>query len=290
MKKLFLLHTAVLIFATGSIQAQYQSTVQEGEFGVSVGAAHYFGDLNTRARVNRPKPALGVFFRKQFGNYTGLRVAAHYARLGYSDIYNTQNEYMLRRNLSFNTNIWELSLQGDFNFFKFVPGDPAFRFTPYITLGAGIFSYDPYAYYKGQKVFLRPLGTEGQGYQQYPDRKPYGSMAVCIPFGIGVKYNITNNMNLGFEVVYRFTNTDYLDDVSKTYVDPAIFPKNPVDGTPLLSELLQDRSSETGNGEPIGFVNGTARQRGYPKQKDQYVMAEVTLSFNLTSYRCPTAN
>lgn len=289
MKKLFLLHTAVLIFAAGSIQAQYQSTVQEGEFGVSVGAAHYFGDLNTRARVNRPKPALGIFFRKQFGNYTGLRVAAHYAQLGYSDIYNTKNDFMLRRNLSFNTNIWELSLQGDFNFFKFVPGDPAYRFTPYITLGAGIFSYDPYAYIKGEKVFLRPLGTEGQGYQQYPDRKPYGSMAFCIPFGIGVKYNVTDNMNLGFEVVYRFTNTDYLDDVSKTYVDPAIFPKNPVDGTPLLAEKLQDRSNETGNGEPIGFVNGTARQRGYPKQKDQYIMAEVTLSFNLTSYRCPTA-
>lgn len=289
MKKLFLLYTAVLIFAAGSIQAQYQSTVQEGEFGVSVGAAHYFGDLNTRARINRPKPALGLFFRKQFGNYTGLRVAAHYAQLGYSDIYNTKNEFMLRRNLSFNTNIWELSLQGDFNFFKFVPGDPAYRFTPYITLGAGVFSYDPYAYIKGEKVFLRPLGTEGQGYQQYPDRKPYGSMAFCIPFGLGVKYNIIDNMNLGFEVVYRFTNTDYLDDVSKTYVDPAIFPKNPVDGTPLLAELLQDRSNETGNGEPIGFVNGTARQRGYPKQKDQYIMAEVTLSFNLTSYRCPTA-
>ena len=29
-------------------------------------SAHYFGDLNTRARVNRPKPATTIFFRKTF--------------------------------------------------------------------------------------------------------------------------------------------------------------------------------------------------------------------------------
>ena len=258
---------------------------RKGEFGISAGAAHYFGDLNTRAGLNRPKPAVGVFFRKQFGNYVGLRVAAHYARLGYSDKYNS-NEFQQRRNLSFNTNIWELTLQGDFNFFKFIPGTEDFRFTPYVTLGAGVFSYDPYAYYQNQKVFLRPLGTEGQGYSQYPDRKPYSTMALCIPFGVGVKYNLNSRMNLGFEVVYRFTNTDYLDDVSTTFVDPSIFPKLP-DGSASIAELLNDRSYETG--EPIGFVNGSARSRGYPKQKDQYIMAEVTLSFNLTSYRCPTA-
>ncbi len=286
MRKFLLLFVVASISCAGA-QAQYQSTIQEGEFGISAGAAHYFGELNTRAGLNRPKPALGLFFRKQFGNYIGLRVAAHYAQLGYSDVYNTSNEFQQRRNLSFNSNIWELALQGDFNFYKFVPGDPYHSFTPYITLGAGIFSYDPYAYYQGQKIYLRPLGTEGQGYDQYPDRKPYGSMAFCVPFGVGVKYNLTERMNIGFEIVHRFTNTDYLDDVSKTFVDPSIFPRLP-DGTPSIAELMQDRSYETG--EPIGFVNGTARQRGYPKQKDQYVMAELTLSFNLTSYRCPTAD
>lgn len=112
-------------------------------------------------------------------------------------------------------------------------------------------------------------------------------MAFCVPFGVGIKYNLTPSVNIGFEIVHRFTNTDYLDDVSDTYVDPSIFPKLP-DGTASVAELLQDRSYETG--EPIGFVNGTARQRGYPKQKDQYVMAELTFSFNLTSYRCPRAD
>jgi hypothetical protein len=285
-KKYLLLFTIGMLVILNYVNAQYQSTVQEGEFGISAGAAHYFGDLNTRANINRPKPALGIFFRKQFGNYIALRVSAHYAQLGYSDIYST-NEFQKRRNLSFNTNIWELAVQGDFNFFKFVPGDPYNRFTPYITLGAGVFSYDPYAYLDGKQVFLRPLGTEGQGYSQYPDRKPYGTMAICVPFGVGVKYNLTERVNIGFEIVHRFTNTDYLDDVSSTFVDPSIFPTLP-NGSASVAQLLQDRSYETG--EPIGFVNGTARQRGYPKQKDQYLMAELTFSFNLTSYRCPRAD
>jgi hypothetical protein len=279
----FVILFGLLVLESRHASAQYESTVQEGEFGLSAGAAHYFGDLNTNARVNRPKLAVGAFFRKQFGNYIALRVGAHFAQLGYSDIYNKNNEYQQRRNLSFNTNIWELALQGDFNFFKFVPGDPYNRFTPYVTFGIGAFSYDPYAYYQGQKVFLRPLGTEGQGTAAYPDRKPYGTMALCFPFGVGVKYNWNDRTNIGFEIVYRFTNTDYLDDVSKTYVGADKFPPLP-NGDPSLGYLLQDRSYETG--DVIGIEG---RQRGYPKQKDQYVMAEITVSFNLTSYRCPSA-
>ncbi len=102
------------------VQAQADfGYVQQGEFGITAGAAHYFGDLNTRASINRPKPVVGLFFRKQFGNYVGLRIAAHYAQLGYSDTY-SKNEYQRARNLSFNSNIWELAVQGDFNFFKFI--------------------------------------------------------------------------------------------------------------------------------------------------------------------------
>src|SRR5580765_7735529 len=168
--------------------AQREAVVQEGEFGVGIGAGHYFGDLNTRAHINRPKIAASIFFRKNFGNYIALRVGASFAQLGYSDQYNTHNTYMYSRNLSFNSKVWELTLQGDFNFFRFMPGEPEYSFTPYITFGAGIFTYDPYAYLQGQKFFLRQLGTEGQGSSLYPDRKQYGSMAISVPFGAGFKY------------------------------------------------------------------------------------------------------
>lgn len=260
------------------------SIVQEGEFGIGIGAAHYFGDLNTKAHLNRPKPAATLFFRKNFGNYIALRVAGSFAQLGYSDIYNDHNEFMQRRNLSFNSNVWELALQGDFNFYRFMPGEADFSFTPYITLGAGIFNYDPYAYLNDEKYFLRPLGTEGQGNAAYPQRKPYSSMAVSIPFGVGLKYSLNERLNIGFEIVHRFTNTDYLDDVSTTFVESSVFPPNP-DGTPSPALLLSDRSYETG--PPIG---GKGIQRGNSQQKDQFATAIFYVSFNLQSYKCPTAN
>jgi hypothetical protein len=266
------------------VSAQREAVVQEGEFGVGIGAGHYFGDLNTRAHLNRPKIAATAFFRKNFGNYIALRVGASFAQLGYSDIYNTHNAYMQSRNLSFNSNVWELALQGDFNFFRFMPGEPGYNFTPYLTFGVGVFNYDPFAMLAGQKYFLRPLNTEGQGSASNPDRKPYGSMAFSIPIGVGFKYCINESINIGFEIVHRVTGTDYLDDVSTTYVDPSLFPPLP-DGSPSPAYLLHDRSYEIG--EPIGIVG---RQRGISTQKDQFATAIFYISFNLQSYKCPSAN
>ena len=279
MKKLILLLLIIFAFIDQGF-SQMNEYVQEGEFGITAGVAHYFGDLNNRSRINRPKMDIGGFVRKQFGNYTSVRLSGHFAKLGYSDIY-SNNEYDLRRNLSFNTNIFELALQGDFNFFKFNPTDPNYAFTPYATLGIGVFNYNPYAYYKNQKVYLRPLHTEGETF--YKGRKEYGSMAMCFPIGFGVKYAINDKVNISFEITHRFTTTDYIDDVSTTYVGADKFPST--GGNKSIAGIMQDRSFEVGT--PIGIEG---RQRGFSKQKDQYTIAEFGISFNITSYRCPTAN
>lgn len=260
---------------------------QLGEFGVTGGVAHYFGDINTRAGINRPKPAVGIFFKKQFNNYLGVRVSAHYAQVGYSDTY-SKSDFQKRRNLSFNSDIFELAVSGDFNFFKFVPGDPYYAFTPYVTIGVGAFSYNPYAYYQGKKVFLRPLGTEGQNIS-YVDpstgkkRTPYGSMAVCFPIGAGIKYNLSHNVNLSFQIAHRLTLTDYLDDVSTTFVGEDKFPL--LNGQKSTAGIFQDRSNETGD-----IIGLEGRQRGFSKQKDQYIIAEIGISFSISTYKCPTAN
>ncbi len=272
---------SVAVLCNSSNLNAQDAVVQEGEFGFGIGAGHYFGDLNTRARLNRAKLAGTIFFRKNMGNYIAVRLGVSFAQLGYSDQYNTHNTYMYSRNLSFNTKVWELTVQGDFNFFRFMPGEPEYSFTPYITLGAGVFSFDPYAYLRGEKIPLRQEGTEGQN-AGYQGRKPYSSMAICIPFGAGIKYAFNEKINIAFEVLHRFTNTDYLDDVSKTYVDPSVFPLNP-DGSVSNAQLLHDRSYEIG--EPMGIPN---RSRGMSRQKDQFVTAMIHLTFNLQSYKCPT--
>jgi len=277
--KLFVFIVFVSLTTLVNAQDQHNEYVQKGEFGITLGVAHYFGDLNTRAAINRPKPAVGAFFRKQFGNYVGVRLSAHYAQLGYSDTY-SKNVYQKTRNLSFNTNIWEIALQGDFNFFKFIPNDPDYAFTPYVTLGVGVFTYDPYAFTNGEKEFLRPLGTEGQ-LVQYMGRKPYNTMAIAIPLGVGIKYNLSEKINFSFEVAHRFTSTDYLDDVSTTYAGEQNFANASV------AKLLQDRSVEITPLNPLGLEG---RQRGWSKQRDQYIIAEIGFTYNISSYKCPSAN
>jgi hypothetical protein len=284
MKK-FVLSLVAIVSALFAAKAQrgFDGTEVQAEFGITAGVSHYFGDLNTRAAINRPKPAFGSFYKKAFGNYLGIRVSAHYAQVGYSDVY-SKNTYQKTRNLSFNSDIYEFALHGDFNFFKYIPADPDHNFTPYITIGIGVFSYNPYAYLDDKKIYLRPLGTEGQniGYKDAAGkaRKPYGSMSVCIPVGIGFKYSINNQVNFSFQLAQRLTTTDYLDDVSSTFVGKDKF-------TNITAGILQDRSPEKTGLTGIG-VEG--RQRGFSKQKDQYIIAEMGLSFNISTYKCPAAN
>jgi hypothetical protein len=273
---LLVIFTGLLIYS--NTYAQYEGYVHEGEFGFQMGAAHYFGDLNTRSRINRPKIAAGIFFRKQINNYVALRIGTNFAQLGYSDRYETKNEFRRRRNLSFNTNIFELMVQGDFNFFRFNPTNPGERFTPYLTFGAGIFTYDPYAFLNDKKYFLRPLGTEGQGSPLFPGSKQYSTTALAFPVGLGIKLSLNGNINLHLEISHRFTNTDFIDDVSATYAGPEAFKP----GSPAA--LLQDRSYETG---PLIGLRG--QQRGFSSQKDQYITAMVGVTFNFSSYRCPSS-
>lgn len=276
-----ILFAAIIGLVVNTAKAQlYESNVHEGEFGGAIGLAHYFGDLNTSASLKKPKFSAGLFYIKQLNNYVGVKLGADYALLGYSDIY-SKNEVERRRNLSFNTNVWEASLSGYFNFFKFMPGVEGYNYTPYVSLGIGVFSFDPYAYLDGQKYFLRPLGTEGQGRDTSLKTAPYSSTAISFPLCVGFKYSLNENINLFAELGYRFTNTDYLDDVSTNYADPASFATLP-DGSPSPEYLLQDRSYETG---PRIGIKG--RQRGNSLQKDAYVMLHFGVSINLSSYKCP---
>ena len=67
--------------------------------------------------------------------------------------------------------------------------------SPYLLAGVGFFSFKPQTTINGKTVDLQPLSTEGQGFAEYPDRKPYKLNQINIPIGIGVKYEF----NVKFE-------------------------------------------------------------------------------------------
>ncbi len=245
------------------------------EVGIAGGVSQYFGDLNEHYGVKTVHGAGGFYLRRRINSYIAAKVVANYTKVSYDDKYNKAS-YPLLRNLNFESTVTEIAAQAEFNFFGFVTGDPYRRFTPFLTGGVGVFFYDPYTDYNGKKVYLRPLGTEGQN-AGYSDRK-YGSTAVCFPVGAGVKFWLTAGVNLTLEIADRLTLTDYLDDVSTTYVGAGAFIKNPT------AAALQDRSVEGGGKQPIGTVG---KQRGNTSSKDQYMMALFSVSFTFKSYRCP---
>lgn len=89
-------------------------------------------------------------------------------------------------------------------------------------------------------------------------------------------------LNFTFQIVQRLTTTDYIDDVSTTYVGNNNFPASP-GGQPSIASLLQDRSYATG--PPIG---NPGVPKGRSSQKAQYMTAEMGISFNLRNCNCPT--
>lgn len=251
-----------------------------GEIGVEGGVAQYFGDLNTHSSFRSLKPTAGVFYRYFFTEYFGASAHVHFAQVGFSDYYN-RNDYQHTRNLSFDSNLWDISLQGDMNFFRFEPGSLSYRFTPFFTLGIGALHFNPYTYYQDKKYYLQPLGTEGQGSPLYPDRKPYALWTFEIPLGVGAKYNLNRSWNVAVSATYHFTGSDYIDDVSTTYAGPGAFPPG-VNGKQTIASVLQDRSGVYGT--PIGIQG---RQRGNSRDRDQYIGIEISLSYLLDGYHCP---
>ena len=95
-----------------------------------------------------------------------------------------------------------------------------------------------------------------------------------------MKFWVVGGVNLTLEIADRLTTTDYLDDVSTTYVGSTSFKKNSV------AQALQDRSTEINPNSPIGTLG---KQRGNTSSMDQYMVAELSISFNFISYRCPSA-
>lgn len=268
---------ALVILLTGA-EAGAQSYYTTTELGFSGGVSQYFGDLNQNYGVQTVSPAGGMYLRRRFGPYIALKAVANYTQVSYDDKFN-KVPYEVERNLNFKSDVAEVAIQAEFNFFKFSTGDIYHRFTPYLTGGIGGFYYNPYTYYRGVKYFLKPLGTEGQnaGY----DNRNYSNVSFCFPIGAGVKYWLRSGINLSFEIADRLTTTDYLDDVSTTYVGADKFKPVSIANP---SRALQDRSLEVASEPALGRAG---KQRGNNSSFDQYLMAQFSISFHFSTYRCP---
>lgn len=235
-------------------RSRFNKNRQYWVFGASVGAANYFGDIVPRATrgsfdISQTRPSIGINAGRRVHPNITLRGSFAFHRLRGDDFESaSETDAQARaryiRNAHFRNDIKELTVTGMFDLFGNT-GSYLRRadINPYAFVGVGAFLHNPRAQsLDGNWEALRPLGTEGQqapadvrnakGYNS-----PYSLVQVAVPFGIGVKYAISSNLDLALEIGYRLTFTDYLDDVSTFYPDFADLPSD-------LARQMTFRSAE----------------------------------------------
>lgn len=224
-----------------------------------------------------------VYLTAVYKEAVALRVEGTFGQIKAYDsilksVQSTTSRY--NRNLSFTSKISELSVVAEFYpLFIFINwasrDDYPPKYSPYLLAGVGYFSFNPQTVLNGKIVDLQPLSTEGQGFAEYPDRKPYKLQQINYPVGIGMKYELSSALNLRGEFLYRITTTDYLDDVSTRYVNPSLFT-NYFSGTQLANAIaLSDRRSKNNSEYPINSNGGQIR--GNPKNNDAYFSFNIKL-------------
>ncbi len=263
-KRLLLLLIISLIHL--NIYAQYKSST---EIGFLAGASYYLGDLNT-VHFNQSSPALGLAIRQNIDRRFSYKAQALYLMLR-SDERESKDSIANNRGLHFRSPIYEISGQIEFNFLPYETGNPLYSWTPFVYTGISFFRYNPQAEnIDGQWVNLQELGTEGQSTTIHPDRKKYSLTQMAIPIGGGLKIAVNENFNVIMEYGIRKTFTDYIDDVSTTYVDakPSEWNVN---------------SDNFWFSDPNERDYPYMKERGDSEEKDWYSYMAVTLSFKLNT-------
>ena len=286
--------------------------------GVSLNALNYYGDLSPRpgsfsTDISFTRPALGLEFSHRFGPRYALTASFMYGTLKGSDNESADQGdldngiYRYQRNLSFRNRIKELSVVASFDLF---PNSATYisrvQWTPYGFVGVAGFLHNPQALAPatdlnnnplpeaGEWVDLQPLGTEGQNAQlQAGDMnqgiKPYKKLQVAIPFGLGARFRLNEILDFSVELGFRYLFTDYIDDVSRNYVDLGVF------GNDALAKAMSYRSSEivtptstyTGrDGQNYNVVPGYGSEypdniRGSKNDRDIYMVTTFKLSYIL---------
>ncbi|NLB86855.1 MAG: hypothetical protein GX793_07325 [Bacteroidales bacterium] len=282
--------TFLLIFIiSGSfVLAQYNVHWRKIRHEVSIGGGtnNFLGELGGSKTV-------GSHFVKDFDFYSSrwqfqagysyklseswaISTNLIYGRLyGSDELSGEENRY--NRNISFRSPFVDLSANIQFSIMKERYGH---RYDLKRVKGAGnipnlyIFTgisgmyFNPKGQYTDGKWYaLQPLGTEGQGI--IPTREKYSRIAFGIPLGIGINYMIDRNFGIGAEYAVKYYFTDYIDDVSSTYVDPEIFTD------PIAAYF----SSGTAN--PGWRGTGPGQQRGQTNYNDAYMYLTVKLTYKL---------
>jgi len=279
-------------------QSSYWKTHRtEIEFGF--GISNFLGELGGRNQIGSPfvwdlefsqtRPAASLAYRYYLARQQALRLRFTYGILAGNDNLTTE-PFRQNRNLSFKSDVFELSLVYELHLYREelghiydlrgVKGTKSSRVGLYLFGGVGGFYFDPRAQYNNAWVRLKPMRTEGQGLPGGPDE--YKNVQVCIPLGFGIRRAFTKNWSGGLELQYTKTFTDYVDDVSTSYY----YGPDPLDAQDV--NVPQDDVAGFLADPSLGLMPGqTARgqQRGDEKDLDAYLFLKFTADWKIYKYK-----
>ena len=240
-----------LIGMTNLTQAQHlQLLDNRGEFGLYRGQSSYRGDI--APDVFKFNKNLGGYYKKQYNDYAGFKLNYEQLQLSSNDSA-SKNIYAKNRGFFFSRQFNDISLTGEFYFTRFLPGNKAYRFTPYLGVGVGYLFESKVSSFgiDTMSTLLRPLQIDSVIYPNHSASKGI----IHFPVQIGFKFNLTRRWNIFAEAMYRFALSDELD----------FFP----DG-----QLMEHR-------QRIGVGNYLAKYQGSRSGKDQFFSVKAGISFNL---------
>lgn len=264
------------------------------EFGIMTGISNYLGEIGGREKKGRPwlldlKMAKtrwneSVYMRYKFHPSLSVRLALNYLRIEGEDKLSL-NPGRRYRNLSFRNDIYDLETTLHWLFYDSkqpigVYSRTSVYFTAYLFGGAGVFHHNPKTYYQGSWVALQPYKTEGVTYSKF---------GYCVPLGLGFYVTLNKRRRahrIGLEINWRYTNTDYLDDISTVYKSPADLPSST---SVALSNRNQELTKQPVNSSKNYGWQGTddagnpinQAPRGNPKNKDSYISFNVTYGISI---------
>jgi hypothetical protein len=325
--KRFSLFLAVGIAIMISYRAEAQNRgvfLPYSTVGFGIGTSSYYGDLATFRRpiastFNMIRWSVGGNYTRHFTPRLAARASFNWARIAGDDfVMNHKDKYLgnllFIRNLNFKNDLKEFSVQG---IFKLTPDNRSYdrrpQFSAYLFGGVGLIAHNPKALYidaDGKKdwIKLQPLGTEGQGNEGYA--KPYSLVQLVVPFGLGLRYKINSSFDISAELGYRVAFSDYLDDLSGAYADPALFADDPValalsnrsgelisarkgkDRIPGIEKFLQEAYGITDSPDPAATLaamgyGSPGGQRGN-RFNDGYMLGMIHIHYMLPAkIKCP---
>jgi hypothetical protein len=251
-----------------------------GRKGIGKG---FIKDLNWKVA----KPSVSIYAVAMYKDAFGLRLEGTSGKIGSQDRLLEKSDPNLGerygRNLSFRSHISDLQLAVEIHplFFRHYDEDESPFWSPYIVTGIGYYSFNPQAFLHGRWYDLHPLHLEGQGFGEYSTRHSYKLHQFNIPVGAGIKYEAGASLYLRMEIICRILFTDYLDDVSTTYIDPSFFNTHLPPSQAAIARQLYSRMPEL---QP-GYIVKEGMARGDAKDNDSFFSIQLKAGWVIRSKR-----